>query len=100
MKSWLLRLIMALVLAGISATLADDKVYIPVGTARTKRTVIAFPQIRTRDERSAALAKDVTETVTSDLLFMDLFSFLDASAFIEDPSKAGINAGTFKLSDW
>src|SRR5206468_475577 len=79
----------------------DSQPYISVGNAKTKKTVLAFTGIRlgTDDASSRELARTITDTVTSDLTFMDLFRFLDSAAFIEDKS-AGLTAGTFKMTDW
>ena len=74
--------------------------YIPVGSARTKKTVIAFPEIRFSGAQSAALARTISEIVERDLSFMDLFRFLGTSAFIENPNTAGLTPGTFKYTDW
>lgn len=75
--------------------------YIPVGAAKTKKTIIAFPDVRiAAGSRTAALAKTLTDTITNDLTFVDLFSFLSSSAFVENSSKAGITAESFKMSDW
>ncbi len=79
---------------------AADTPYIPVGTARTKKSVVAFPEVRAQAGRDASLAKAISETVTNDLSFMDLFKFLGASAFVEDAGHSGIKPGTFKMSDW
>lgn len=81
-----------------SATTAPT--YIPVGTARTKKTVLAFPRIQYKTTKELGLAKSIYDTVVSDLSFMDLFQFLDPAAFLEDWSKAGIALNTFKFSDW
>src|SRR5208283_2973379 len=74
---------------------ADNGPYIPVGSAKTKKTVLAFPEI----QGDRALGRTISETTTNDLAFMDLFRFLDTAAFVE-PSTAGITLDTFKLSDW
>ncbi|MEK6705316.1 MAG: hypothetical protein AABZ06_05965, partial [Bdellovibrionota bacterium] len=73
--------------------------YIPVGSARMKKTILAFPEIKSQPGTASSLTKTVHETVTNDLAFMDLFKFLGPSAFIE-PASAGISQGTFKMSDW
>jgi TolB protein len=86
---------MTLVLALLLASVAHAAPYIPVGSAKTKKTIIAFPDIK----GDSALAKTISETVTNDLAFMDLFKFLSSSAFVE-PASAGITLDTFKLSDW
>jgi TolB protein len=95
----LLALTLALFAAASSFSFADDSPYIAVGTAKTKKTVIAFPAIKAGDPELQALAKKVSDIVASDLSFMDLFSFVDSSAFIEKPD-AGITLDRFKLSDW
>lgn len=74
--------------------------YIPVGVARTRKTTLAFPGMRSVDSRTATLAQTLSQTIQNDLLFMDLFQFLTSSAYIEDSSKAGIALGTFKMTDW
>jgi TolB protein len=76
-----------------------DNVYIPVGSAKTKKTVIAFPQILTPDGSAVTASRTLDETLTNDLSFMDLFRFLPRTAFIEK-QPAGIAPNTFKLSDW
>lgn len=80
---------------------ALDTPYISVGTAKTKKTVIAFPDIRHRgDSASARIAKTIQDTVNHDLSFMELFRFLSSAAFIEDASRSGVAPETFKMSDW
>lgn len=95
-----------------SVARADDAPYIQVGTAKTKKTVIAFPEIRLKNlpenlpknlndkQKIEPFIHVLNEVVTNDLLFMDLFLFLDHGAFIEDASKAGLAPGTFKFGDW
>jgi TolB protein len=79
---------------------AADQAYISVGAARTKKTVIAFPEIRTAKAIESSLGKAISETVVNDLTFMDIFKFLGSSAFIEDAATAGIAPQTFKFEDW
>ncbi len=76
-------------------TEAASAPYIPVGSAKTKKTIIAFPDIK----GDTALGKQISDTAMNDLTFMDLFKFLPSSAFVE-PATAGINLDQFKLSDW
>ncbi|MFL5812856.1 MAG: translocation protein TolB [Bdellovibrionia bacterium] len=80
---------------------AGDTPYIAVGKAKAEKAVIAMPEIRTGGNRElATLGKEISDTVTNDLNFMDMFKFLGSSAFVEDTSKAGITLDQFKLSDW
>ncbi len=76
-----------------------DQVYIPIGSAKTKKTVVAFPDLKARNGANAQ-AKAIHETVTNDLTFMDLFRFLQPAAFVENSSKSGITFGSFKMPDW
>jgi TolB protein len=76
-----------------------DQPYISVGQAKTKKTVIAIPEVR-GSEALAAYTKTINETVTNDLIYMDLFNVLGPAATIEDQSHAGISPSTFKFSDW
>ncbi|HUP58556.1 MAG TPA: Tol-Pal system beta propeller repeat protein TolB [Bdellovibrionota bacterium] len=83
-----------------SAYAEEGNPYIQVGQARTKKTIIAFPEIRASGSNAEAVAKQIHEIITNDLTFMDLFSFLGSSAFIESASSAGITMGSFKMTDW
>lgn len=76
-----------------------DKVYIPVGSAKTKKTVIAFPNVLAGVSTAESLPRTIQETVTNDLIFMDLFRFLPSAAFIEK-QPSGIAPNTFRISDW
>lgn len=82
-----------------SFSFAADSAYIAVGSAKTKKTIIAFPDVKSADPSIASDARKITQTVTDDLTFMDLFSFLDSKAFVEN-SSAGITLDKFKLTDW
>jgi len=85
---------------------AADPVYIPVGAAKIKKAMVAFPEIQSQNGIAKGLAKDISETVIRDLTFMDLFKFLDPNAFLENVSQpgqagqAGIAPGSFKMKDW
>ncbi|MDR3607370.1 MAG: translocation protein TolB [Oligoflexia bacterium] len=78
---------------------AADQPYIAVGEAKTKKTVIALPEIRGTSDL-AKYTKAINETVTNDLLYMDLFQVLGPAATIENAANAGIVPSTFKFSDW
>src|SRR4051812_44849638 len=93
--AFLLMILMSLAVGAPSARAADTDVYIPVGQAKIKKTILAFPDIRSPGDSSlGAYARQISETVKTDLTFMDLFSFLPNSAFLEDASKSGLTSGT------
>lgn len=89
------------ILSGGALAHAADTPYISVGTAKTKKTVLAFPDIRNKgDQLTSRIAKTIHDTVSHDLAFMELFRFLSPAAFIENSSKSGVTPNSFKLSDW
>lgn len=101
LKSVVFGLVLFSFLSNLPIAHAVNTPYISVGTAKTKKTVVAFPDIRYEgDSTSAKYAKIIHETVTRDLAFMDLFRFLSPAAFVEDVSRSGILPESFKLSDW
>ena len=79
---------------------AAETPYIPVGDARTKKSILAMPLMRAGNQVETALAKTLTETFVGDLNYMDLFKFLSATAFVEDAAKTGITPGSFPYADW
>ncbi len=100
MKNALLFSFLALVFAAPLAALADaPMIRIAVGEARVKRSVIAFPTIQVGKDSEGKL-RTVREISMSDLDFSGLFDFLNPSAFVENPSRAGVTPGTFKFNDW
>jgi TolB protein len=93
-KAALVALLLSTALAsGLCA--ADETPYVSVGTAKTKKTIIAIPDIKGTAKESI---KTLHTTLSADLAFMDAFRILEASAFVE--KAGGITLGTFKLSDW
>jgi TolB protein len=94
-----MKFLLALILLLSSSVSFAETAYIPVGKAATKKTVLAFPSVLT-DPAIQSFAKQIADTVKNDLDFMDLFRFLAPSAFVENPSAAGITMGTFKFPDW
>jgi TolB protein len=79
---------------------ADEPVLkIAVGEARTRKSVMAFPTLVTTHDADGKL-RSVREIAMEDLSFSGLFDFLNPSAFLEDPTKAGVSLGTFKMADW
>lgn len=89
--------------AAISSNAYAQKPYIAVGSAKTKKTVIAFADPKAKLYQGVAdpsdLGRVIRDTVVSDLNFMDLFKFLDRGAFIEG-ADAGLTPDKFKMSDW
>ena len=95
------KLILFCLLLGIpSFAFAVQKPYISVGAAQTKKTVLAFPKIKTSSAVLTKASEVLSETIQHDLEFMDLFKFLDSNAFIEPSESDGITLNSFKFQDW
>jgi len=80
------------------SAISGKQAYIPVGKAKARKSIVAFPSLRAATGGDAE-AKTIFNTVNSDLTFMDLFSFLSPSAFLE-PASAGLAPGSFQMTDW
>lgn len=78
-----------------------NRIYIPVGAAKIKKSRIAFAETKLSAPNPAATstASKIKEMITKDLQFMNLFEFQPSAAFIEK-SGAGITFDTFRISDW
>lgn len=75
----------------------DGSPYIAVGSAKTRRTIVALPNWSSPSTLSAASNKAM-ETLKSDLLFMDLFQFQDPKSFTDNSPNA--TPGSFKMDAW
>lgn len=74
--------------------------YIPVGTARTKKTVVAMPSTKILSGSDPQKTADTIEkTLYKNLLFMDLFRFLPKEVFTEPPAS-GVAPETFQMTHW
>jgi TolB protein len=99
-------LFLTICLGTLSATLlppfadaAEPMIRVAVGEARTKKSLVAFPTLKATNDGEGKL-RSVREVVMEDLAFSGLFDFMNPAAFVEDFTKAGVTAGSFKMSDW
>jgi TolB protein len=79
--------------------LAKSSEYIAVGSAKIKKTLIAFPEIQT-SPKTQGMARVLTNTIRQDLDFMDIVKFIKPSAFLENPAHSGILLNTFQFKEW
>jgi TolB protein len=101
-KPLFLEMVALAILAVFASSIQNAKaetVYIPIGSAKTKKSIIAFAPIRAAGGNAANIARSMSEVISNDLAFMDLFKFLEPTAFIE-PATAGLTPDAFKFSDW
>lgn len=75
----------------------NGQTYIAVGQAKTRKTIIALPAFAGTANLKSAADKTL-EIINTDLLYMDSFQILSPKAYI-DPS-AGVEPGTFQMSNW
>lgn len=88
----------------VPPSLHAGQVYIPVGEAKVKKSIVAFPDFKyeapfSRVQDSKGIARTIKDLIIHDLDFTNLLTFQSSSAFIEN-GNAGITLETFRLSDW
>jgi TolB protein len=81
------------------AAASEPLVRIAVGEARTRKSVVAFPTLTATNDAEGRL-RSIREVTMDDLSFSGLFDFLSPAAFVEDPAKAGVTPGSFRMTDW
>ncbi len=87
-----------------------SSIYIKVGEANLKRSLIALPAFQYQGSPSAAknplrVGKELFDTVSNDLAVSNYFEFVNQSAFLEDPAKTGLRpapgaTGGFDFEKW
>ncbi len=116
MKKYLLALSVLLLFSNFSR--ADDEpvpsesdtIYIKVGEAKVKKSLLAFPSLLFLSSPSLVpkyktIGAELFNTVTNDLEVANLFTFIKPEAFIEDPAKVGLtpapgNPAGFHFESW
>ncbi len=98
MRNLLISITLVASLLLIPSAFSDDTApYLAVGSAKTRRTVVALPNWGVSGNLSAAATKTL-ETIKADLLFMDLFQIQDPKTFTDNSPQAAPN--TFKMDAW
>src|SRR5690606_34849460 len=85
-------------------------IYIKLGEARTKKSLLAFPPLQytgtpTAASNYQAVGAEVFNTVTNDLTVSSYFQMINQSAYLEDTSKTGLMPAPglpngFKFQSW
>src|SRR6478736_3971873 len=88
----------------------ENGIYIKLGEARTKKSLMAFPALQyfgspTTASRYQSVGSEMFNTITNDLSVSSYFQFINQSAFLEDPNKTALSPapGTpngFKFQSW
>ncbi|WP_413583150.1 translocation protein TolB [Bdellovibrio sp. HCB288] len=101
------------IIAFSQASMAQENnsgIYIKLGEARTKKSLMAFPALQyfgtpATASRYHATGAEIYNVVNNDLAVSSYFQFIDSKAFLEDPSKVGLtpapgNPAGFKFQSW
>ena len=106
-----MRFILSLVIL-FSLTLeaqTSNEIYIKLGEARTKKSLLAFPMLQNLGSSSSskdiAAGNEVFNVIKNDLEVSTYFQFIDKDAFLEDPSKKGLKPAPgepngFSFASW
>lgn len=88
----------------------DSGIYIKLGEARTKKSLMAFPPLQyfgspTSSSKYQSIGAEMFNTITNDLSVSSYFQFVNQSAFLEDTSKTGLQPAPgqpngFKFQSW
>lgn len=101
-----------LLVLGLSPILSHAQegggIYIKLGEARTKKSLMAFPPLQYSGSPSAkhqAVGVDLFNIITNDLSVSSYFQFINQSAFLEDTAKTGLlpapgQPNGFKFQSW
>lgn len=99
-------------LAGLisaSEALAQSRVFIDVGEARVRRSLLALPPIRYMGSDDSAtnlkVGQDLTSVVNNNLDATGLFTFIKPDAYLEDVNEVGLRPapgtpGGFNFNNW
>lgn len=85
---------------GAMDTAYSQTIPIDITKASSQRIPIAVPDFKHLTPEQAALARDMGETLSSDLDFSGVCRPLDPKSFLEDPQAMGLNAPEIKFPDW
>lgn len=95
---------------GSLAKAQENGIYIKLGEARTKKSLLAFPALQyfgspTSSAKYQSAGAELFNTVTNDLAVSSYFQMIDQSAYLEDTSKTGLmpapgQANGFKFQSW
>lgn len=88
----------------------EDTIYIDVGQATVKKSLLAFPPLKyvgTQPANSTHIRAgiDIYQVIKNDLVVSNLFTEIQPGAYLEDPNKTGLKPapgepGGFKFENW
>lgn len=77
------------------ASAEDSKIYIDVGRAEIKKSLLAFPPLlyfssQPNNKEHIEIGEQLFQTITNNLTVSAFFTFIRQDAFLEDPTKVGL----------
>lgn len=104
----ILFLTLSLCLFTAHAQESSSGIYIKLGEARTKKSLMAFPALQysgspSSSSKAQSIGAEMYNTIVNDLTASSYFQFLPQSAFLEDTTKTGLTpagANGFKFPSW
>lgn len=104
---WILLLAL---LIGTSIQAEDSKIYIDVGQAKVKKSLLAFPPFNylgtsPANSKHIQVGLDTYQIISNDLAVSNLFTNVLPTAYLEDPAKTGLKPAPgeprgFKFENW
>jgi TolB protein len=95
---------------GVSTVAQQSPIYIKVGEANLKKSLIAMPSFQFQGNPAsvpsyAKVGKELFDTVSNDLKASDFFDFVNQSAYLEDPTTTALKPapgtpGGFSFDKW
>lgn len=106
----ILTIISVILAYSVAGQAQESNIYIKLGDAKTKKSLLAFPPIQNLGSQSGSASQqkvgvDLFNVITNDLTVSAYFQFINSSAFLEDSSKTALTPapGTpngFKFQSW
>lgn len=103
-------IILALALSLLSPFVNAEAVYIDVGQAKVKKSLLAMPPLKylgtqTTNKKFIQVGLDIMSVINNDMAVSNLFTNIAPSAYLEDPNKVGLKpapgeANGFKFENW
>lgn len=104
----LITLILSALLVGGTASAQEGGIYIKLGEAKTKKSLLAFPPLQYQGSASSknqAVGVELFNTITNNLTVSAYFQFINQAAYLEDAAKTALTpapgtANGFKFQNW
>lgn len=110
MKKKFFSIVLALFFSPLFLHAQESGIYIKLGEARTKKSLLAFPALQYLGSPGTvskyhSVGAEIFDTITNDLTVASYFQFIKSTAFLEDPAKTALTPapGTpsgFKFQSW